>query len=455
MAKLWEKGQPLERIIESFTVGEDYRIDRHILAADVVASVAHARMLESIGLLSADERTGLERELRQILDDDGFRISKEDEDCHTAIENRLTERLGEAGKKIHTGRSRNDQVLTALRLLERSFLLDLAEELGRTIHAFLSFGEKYTKVPMPGRTHMQLAMPSSVGLWAGAFADAFADQLHMVESLWPLFDRSPLGSAAGYGVPLPLDRELTARLLGFSQVHTNVLAASNSRGETEGWLVSLIEQIGVVTGRFAADLLLFTLPEIGYFSLPDELCTGSSIMPQKRNPDVLELVRAKSATVSAWAAQVRSVVRVLPTGYNRDVQESKEPLLRSMQLALQLLPVVRMVVDRLVVDEERLREAFLPELFATDAVLDRVADGMSFRDAYRDVAANLDELEKRDPDAALDMRRSPGSAGNPGFESVRKRISAYEGRFGDRRAVVGRALEELVGGPVNLLARLR
>ena len=328
MAKLWDKGYSLDALIERFTVGTDYILDRRLVAADAVASIAHARMLDAVGLLREGDLPALERELREIARVSPVTIRRDQEDGHTWIEERLVERLGEAGKRVHTGRSRNDQVLASTRLFAREGILAIERSLASAIDALHRLATDHERTPMPGRTHMQPAMPSTVGLWAASYAEALLDAESMLTTAYDLLNRSPLGAAASYGVPLPLDRELVARLLGFAEVHHNVLWAVSSRGQTELALLEALDAIGLVLGRLASDLIVFTLPEFGYFTLPAELCSGSSIMPQKRNPDGLELLRGKAGTLSADADRVRNVVRSLPSAYNRDVQETKEPLLR-------------------------------------------------------------------------------------------------------------------------------
>ena len=342
MAKLWQKEYTLNTLIEEFTVGTDYLVDADLVVADCLGSIAHARMLEAIGILSKTERESAEAELKLIVregQEGRFVILREEEDCHTAIENRLTSVVGETGKKIHTGRSRNDQVLTALRIYERSFLLELASRGVKAVLSLIDFAKEHRDVPMPGLTHMRIAMPSSVGLWAGAFAEELLGHLSILPAIYDLVDQCPLGSAAGYGVSLPLDRELTAELLGFSRVQNNVLYAGNSRSGTEGWVLTLAEQLGFTLSRLAQDLILFSMPEFGYFGLPDELCSGSSIMPQKKNPDVLELLRGKAVTLAHAAAAVRGYVHGLPSGYNRDIQESKELFAKAARTILLCLDV--------------------------------------------------------------------------------------------------------------------
>lgn len=448
MAKLWQKNYTFDSLVEEFTVGEDYILDGDLVVADCLGSIAQARMLETIGILSQSDRKALEGELRLIAGEgqEGlFQILREDEDCHTAIENRLVEKTGEAGKKIHTGRSRNDQVLTALRVFERAFLLELADRGTKTALALADLAHKYRDVPMPGRTHLQIAMPSSIGLWAGAFAEEVMGHLSLLPAIYNLVDQCPLGAGAGYGTPLPLDRELTAQLLGFSKVQNNVLYAVSSRGGAEGWILTLAEQLGITLSRLAQDLMLFSLPEFGYFSLPDELCSGSSIMPQKKNPDVLELLRGKAVTLAHAASAVKEYGHGLTSGYNRDIQESKGPFARASRTILLCLEAACLTVNNLQVHREKLESAFTPEIYATDAALELVADGMSFRDAYREVAARIDELSTRDPGESLRARSSSGTTGNLRLGIVTKDARDLQAEFEKKRSQLDSKLEDLCG----------
>jgi argininosuccinate lyase len=453
VAKLWKKGYDLNKLVEAFTVGNDYLLDRELVASDCLASIAHARMLHTIGILSRKELSSLEAGLRKILREniDGrFKVLPEDEDVHTAIENRLTEEAGEAGKRIHTGRSRNDQVIAALRLYERAFLLDFAAETAGLIDIILSFVKEHEWTPMPGRTHLQIAMPSSVGLWAAAFAEELLGHVSMFPALYALIDQCPLGSAAGYGVPIPLDRGMVADLLGFERVQNNVLYVGNSRGLFEGWLMSAIELVGTTLSRFAQDMMLFSLPEFGYFSLPEELCTGSSIMPQKKNPDILELLRARASSLSAHAAQVRSIIRSLPTGYNRDVQETKEPMMKSSRLIVQCLQVMSLTIKNLKVNSAELEAAFTPGIYATDAVLERVKDGVSFREAYREVASAIGDVETSNPKESIRARTYPGTTGNLNLGPVAAAVAEHRKYFENLSARVGEKQNELAGFEVSV-----
>ncbi|MFA5514597.1 MAG: argininosuccinate lyase, partial [Sphaerochaetaceae bacterium] len=337
MGKLWQKGEPLAQLVETFTVGNDYLMDDNLVSADVLGSIAHAKTLLKANILSSEEYLKLEKSLKEILKlhkENSFTITVGDEDCHTAIENYLVKNVGEAGKKIHTGRSRNDQVQTALRLWMREFNIQFALEVLQFVKTLFNFAKENEEIPMPGRTHMQLAMPSSVGLWAASFGEELLDLANHLLSLNAVLDQSPLGSAASYGTKLPLDREFSAKEMGFNRVQNNVLYANNSRGKFEAMLLDGCDYVMLTLSKIAQDLLIFTLGELNYFSLPAYLCTGSSIMPQKKNPDLLELIRSRSAVVSSCCIRVKEIIRSLPSGYNRDFQDTKEPLFSGCKSAL-------------------------------------------------------------------------------------------------------------------------
>jgi argininosuccinate lyase len=353
MVKLWDKGYELDEGIEQFTVGGDYLLDHDLIEWDVAGSIAHAQMLAKIGILSQKELKGIKRELLKIIKDykEGkFSISQKDEDVHTAVENYLTRKLGDVGKKIHTARSRNDQVIVDLRLYMKSKLLEVEDSVLGLAEILLEFAEKNKDLPIPGRTHTQLAMPSSVGLWAGAYVESLLDDLDVIKAAYEVNDQCPLGSAASYGVPLPIDRQLVSDLLGFMKVQNNVLYVNNSRGKIESVVIAAMGQVMVDLSKLASDLIFFTIPELDYFDLPDVYCTGSSIMPNKKNPDILELVRAKSEKVMAGYYQILNIIKDLPSGYNRDLQETKEPLMEGMAITLASLNVCMPVIAGLKVN---------------------------------------------------------------------------------------------------------
>jgi len=426
MGKLWQKNVDLDAEIEQFTVGDDYILDIELVEPDVLGSVAHARMLSSIGILTQEEFKRLKETLKEIIElrDRGeFVIRQCDEDVHTAVEGHLTDKLGDLGKKIHTGRSRNDQVLVDMRLYMRDKLLDVQYEAALLADTLARFGHKWREVPMPGRTHTNRAMPSSVGLWAGAFAESLTDDLRLLETAAELNDQCPLGSAASYGVALPLDRQMVADLLGFAKVQNNVLYANNSRGKIEAIVLFALTQITHDLAKLANDLIFFSIPETGYFSLPEKYCPGSSIMPQKKNPGPLELIRAKSAGVEAALFRVLNVTRALPSGYNRDFQETKGPLMDGLKVTESSLKVTRLIFDNITVNEQTLLESFTPELFAADEALEMAARGVPFRDAYKQVGLNLDKLADRDPRQNILSKTHLGAPGNLGLEGLRRHLA--------------------------------
>lgn len=457
MTKLWQKDYQLDALVEKFTVGEDYQLDVDLVRADCVGSMAHASMLESIGVLRPEECGALRAELVRILglaEAGKFPVSRSDEDCHTAIENHLVRELGDAGKRIHTARSRNDQIVAVLRLYGRDFLVAYTRATLSLVERLIAFAHEHENVPMPGRTHMQLGMPSSVGLWAGAYAEELLDCTRLLDTAYDLNNQCPLGSAASYGVPLPLDRELVADLLGFARVQNNVLYANNSRGKIESVVLDAVEQVSLTLSKLAQDLILFSMPEFAYFSLPAELCSGSSIMPQKRNPCGLELVRAKTASVSAYTQLIKGIIKGLPSGYNRDFQETKAAFMRGATIGLECVGVMELTVRKLTVHPQHLARGFRPEIYATDAALELVAQGVPFRDAYRSIGLNLDQLGSRDPVEALRKKTHTGATGN-------LRLDVPEGALADaRRTLDAKAehyqqkLAKLVGRPVELFTPL-
>ncbi len=461
--KLWDKNEPLDALIEQFTVGDDYLLDRALVAADCVASMAHAVMLARIEFLTPEQLEELRTALLAALElaqRGGFTIDRTDEDGHTALERYLTGRT-EAGARIHTGRSRNDQVMAALRLYGREALTELQRAVLALADALLDLGARHERTAMPGRTHTQVAMPSTLGLWAAAFAEELLDDAALLATCYRLTNRSPLGSAAGYGTPLPLDRELVARLLGCDGPVHNVLTAANSRGKLEAVTLDALDQVAMTVSRMAQDLILFSLPELGYVTLPVELCTGSSIMPHKRNPDGLELVRARAAAVSGLAASVKGIVRNLPSGYHRDLQETKRPYLTGLDAVLGQVAVMTLTVERMQVSEAALARALTPEVFATDVAFTLVRQGMPFREAYRQAAqaavgrdaAVGGEAAAGGGDGAAERqalagRTAAGTAGNLGLAACRRLVAAEQQRVQAAADRAAAALTALMGRPV-------
>ena len=375
--------------MEAFTVGKDPALDNVLIPYDCKASIAHARMLGEMGYLENNEVEILVMELENIINlhrEDNFTIQVSQEDCHTAIEDYLVEQLGDVGKKIHTARSRNDQVLTALRLYYKEALQEIIDLGESWIKVLGKFGDENYDVSFPGYTHMQKAMPSSMAMWAGAYTDGMKDDLSMLKSVAKLIDQSPLGSAAGYGVPIKIDKEMTAKEMGFNRVQKNPIYCQISRGKFELSILHGLGQIMLTINRLASDLILFSMAEFGYVSLPDHFCTGSSIMPQKKNPDVLELLRGSYHIISGYETQVKGLTANLISGYNRDIQLSKEPVMQGINLGIDCLKINAAVIEALKVNKDICDTAMTDELFATEKAYKLVEKGIPFREAYRQVA---------------------------------------------------------------------
>jgi argininosuccinate lyase len=391
--KLWQKDYSLNKEIEKFTVGDDFLLDQALVKYDVLASIAHAKMLNKIGVLTKDECKKLVAELNEIkeLDAKGkFLVKQEDEDCHTAIENYLTKKLGKIGKKIHTARSRNDQVLTALRLYykdEIKLVVQLVDKLVKTLE---SFKNKHGPVEIPGYTHMRKAMPSSIGLWAESFIESMQDNKEVLHDVAKLVDQSPLGTCAGYGSPIMLDRKLTAKLLGFSKVQKNPIYAQHSRGKFESSILHVLNQIMFDLNKIASDLMLFSMAEFGYFELAPEICTGSSIMPHKHNPDVIELIRAKYYQTLSFEFEIKSMIGNLISGYNRDFQLTKEPVMKGFEITKECLSITKIVIKNLKVNKEKCKKAMTKELYAVENAHMLVKKGVPFREAYKKVAEDFE-----------------------------------------------------------------
>lgn len=391
MKKIWQKtgGQQVDPLVESYTTGNDYLLDMELIPFDLRASGAHAKMLRKIGILSAPELVKLLNGLGQIesLRKAGtFHIRKDQEDSHTAIEEFLTEVCGEVGKKIHTGRSRNDQILVAMRLFSLERVDGVLKRANELVSALAAAKKKYARVAMPGYTHMQRAMPTTVATWLGSYADSLRDDLVLLKAARVILDQNPLGSAAGYGESvLGNDRSFTASELDFSKVQRNPMYCAMSRGKFEVIVLQALSQVMFTVGKFASDLLLFTTKEFGFFDLPMTFKTGSSIMPQKKNFDVLELMRGNVGIFQGYLYQVQSVITNLPLGYNRDFQLTKEPYMKGIRLAMDTISIATYVVKHLIVNSEALSAACTPDLYATDEAHRLVKKGMPFREAYREV----------------------------------------------------------------------
>lgn len=392
MKKLWQKKWKLNEKVEAFETKADLLMDQKLVKFDVQGSLAHARMLFKIGILSKEELAKIEKALKEILDLEmagKFNLEIGDEDIHTKIENYITQNYGEVGKKIHTGRSRNDQVLSAIRLLNKDYLQKIAKELTSTSQAFEKYAAKYGAITMPGYTHMQKAMPSSIGIWVESFKEALEDDLSILRAALKLNDQSPLGSGAGYGVPIKLDKVYTAKVLGFEKIQENPLYCQNSKGKIEAVILASLINILQTINKFASDIMLFTTSEFNFFEIANELTSGSSIMPQKRNVDIAELLRSKVHLVLGNYIQIVSMSSNLVSGYNRDLQDIKKPLIESLEITLESIKATNILLQGLVPNKEKLTAAMTADLFAAEKVFELVKKGMYFRDAYKKVSTEI------------------------------------------------------------------
>ena len=419
MATLWNKGTSATAAVDAFTVGNDRILDLRLARYDVQGSLAHIKMLESIGLLSADELTKLTAALEKIaasIEAGEFRLEDDVEDIHSQVELLLTRELGEVGKKIHSGRSRNDQVLLDIRLFLRDEIDTVHAEVKELFGTLQALSEKHKDVLLPGYTHGQLAMPSSFGLWFGAYAEALVDDLSLLKAARKVVNRNPLGSAAGYGNSFPLDREMTTGLLGFDSPVYNSIAAQLGRGKTERCVASALGSIALTLNKFAADCCLYMSPNYGFIHFPDSLTTGSSIMPHKKNPDVWELVRARCNRILACENEISLLCSNLPHGYHRDFQILKDILFPVLKMMHECLQMTSYMLRHIEVNTHILDNPLYEQMFTVEEVNKLVKSGLPFRDAYRKVGAEVNEGSFRFETAGLkasDLGHSPiGSIGN-------------------------------------------
>lgn len=392
--KLWSKGFEPDKMIENFTVGRDRELDLQLARYDVEGSMAHIRMLESIGLLKREELDVLLEALADIaavIERGEFTIEDGVEDVHSQVEFMLTARLGDIGKKIHSGRSRNDQVLVDLKLFMRDKLRDIASATGRLFDTLISLSDKHRDVLMPGYTHLQVAMPSSFGLWFGAYAESLADDMQMLLAAYNVANQNPLGSAAGYGSSFPLDREMTTRLLGFADLHYNVVAAQMSRGKTERAASMAIASIASTLGRLAMDVCMWMCQNFGFVTFPDELTTGSSIMPHKKNPDVFEIMRGKCNRLQSVPNEIALLTANLPLGYNRDLQLLKDIIFPAVSEIIECLDMATFMLPQMKVRTDILDDPRYDYLFTVEEVNRLVLDGMPFREAYKKVGQEVQQ----------------------------------------------------------------
>lgn len=429
MAKIWDKGFDANKRVEAFTVGNDREMDLRLAKHDIIGSMAHIRMLTSIGLLDADEERVLRNELQRLLtevDNGSFHLDEDAEDIHSQVEAILTERLGEMGKKIHSGRSRNDQVLLDIKLYLKEEILQIKEELLLLFGLLQSLSEQHKEVLLPGYTHLQIAMPSSFGLWFGAYAETLVDDMQSLAAAWRVADQNPLGSAAGYGSSFPLDREMTTRELGFSTMAYNVVAAQMGRGKSERILAQAMANIASTLNRLAADNCLFLSGNFGFISYPSELTTGSSIMPHKKNPDVWELIRGHSNRLQSLPNEITLMTTNMPHGYHRDYQLLKEVLFPAIETMHSLLQMSHFMLQQIEVNREILNDSKYDYLFTVEEVNKRVLKGVPFREAYQQVGREVEEGSFQAEKQVIHTHE--GSIGNLCTEQIKRKMSiASEG----------------------------
>lgn len=428
--KLWDKGFEPDAHIEAYTVGNDRELDLRLARYDVEGSLAHITMLESIGLLTRDELERLTAGLKEIaaeIEAGRFEIEPDTEDVHSQVELLLTRRLGDVGKKIHSGRSRNDQVLVDLKLFLRDELRQTAAAVRTLFDRLQELSERYRDVLMPGYTHLQVAMPSSFGLWFGAYAETLVDDLRLVAAAYHIANQNPLGSAAGYGSSFPLDRTMTTRLLGFETLHYSVVAAQMSRGKCERAAANAIAAVAATVGRLAMDVCLFMSQNFGFVSLPDELTTGSSIMPHKKNPDVFEVMRGRCNRLQSVPNEIALLTTNLPSGYHRDLQLLKDILFPATSEIRRTLAMCTFMVGNLRVNTHILEDARYDYLFTVEEVNRLVLEGVPFREAYRRVGMEVQRGEYRPVKEVHHTHE--GSIGRLCTEEIRRKMESVMKEF--------------------------
>ena len=443
MSKLWQKTTNVNELVESFTVGRDTEFDHQMAAFDVLGSLAHTQMLESIGLMSSDDLQLVQRELKAIYKDieqGNFTIEAGVEDVHSQVEMLLTHRIGDAGKKIHSGRSRNDQVLVDLKLFFRNELQQVVEETQILFRQLIELSEKYKDVLLPGYTHLQVAMPSSFGLWFGAYAESLGDDLELVLAAYKITNKNPLGSAAGYGSSFPLNRTLTTKLLGFDSLNYNVVYAQMGRGKTERIIAQALSSIAATLAKMAMDQALYLSQNFAFVSYPDTLTTGSSIMPHKKNPDVWEIMRGKCNRIQALPNDVAMMTTNLPSGYHRELQLLKELLFPAFTELKSCLHMATFMLQNITVKTDILNDPKYAYLFSVEEVNRLTLSGTPFRDAYKQVGLAIEKGEFN-PDKKVNHTHE-GSIGNLGNDHIEEAFNKLVNSFDF--AKVKRAVEELV-----------
>jgi len=429
--KLWQKATGSKKEVEQFTIGRDPEFDLILAPFDVLGSMAHAHMLAKIGLLTFEENNILQKGLKEIyfeIEQGKFSIGAGVEDVHSQVEFLLTERFGEVGKKLHSGRSRNDQVLVDLKLYYRAAIREIVENTQELFETLITLSEKHKNDLMPGYTHTQLAMPSSFGLWFGSFAEGLTEDLGLLKAAFDLSNKNPLGSAAGYGSSFPLDRTMTTELLGFADLHHNVINAQNSRGKTERTLSFAMAGMAATLNRLATDVCLFMNQHFAFVTFPDDLTTGSSIMPHKKNPDVFELIRSKTNQIQGIPSTVSFILTNMSTGYHRDLQLLKEEIFPGIEKLKDSLSMTTFMLKSIKVRENILNDAFYKHVFSVEVVNDLVLSGVPFRDAYKQVGLEI-EADQFSPNQNQLKHTHEGSIGNLGTAEIKEKMQKAVAEF--------------------------
>ena len=445
--KLWQKATASKIEVEQFTVGRDPEFDILLAPYDVLGSMAHATMLVSIGLLTKEENALLQRGLKEIYDEieqGKFVIESGVEDVHSQVELLLTQRYGEVGKKLHSGRSRNDQVLVDLKLFYRDAIRELVDEASTLAAQLIQLAENHKQDLMPGYTHTQLAMPSSFGLWFGSFAESLSEDLALLQVAFDLSNKNPLGSAAGYGSSFPLNRTMTTQLLGFGDLHHNVINAQNSRGKTERTLAFALAGMAGTLNKLSSDVCLFCNQHFAFISFPDDLTTGSSIMPHKKNPDVFELIRAKTNQIQGLPSTIGQLLGNLTTGYHRDMQLLKEEIFPALSTLRSCLQMSKFMLQSIQVRKNILDDPFYMHLFSVEEVNELVLQGVPFRDAYKQVGGDI-ESNRFVANQQKVVHTHEGSIGNLCLPEIQSKLDQARSKFDFQK--IDQAVSSLLNSP--------
>lgn len=441
--KIWQKNIDVNKFVETFTVGKDRELDLQMAKFDVLGSLAHTEMLETINLLTADELATVQKELKNIyaeIEAGDFTIEDTVEDVHSQVEWLLTQRIGEAGKKIHSGRSRNDQVLVDLKLFFRACIEDMVGQTSTLFNQLIELSNTHKDKLMPGYTHLQIAMPSSFGLWFGAYAESLADDMELMLAAWKITNKNPLGSAAGYGSSFPLNRTLTTNLLGFESLNYNVVYAQMGRGKTERILAQAMSAVAATLAKMAMDVCLFINQNFSFISFPAELTTGSSIMPHKKNPDVFELIRSRCNKIQALPNEIAMMITNLPSGYHRDLQLLKENLFPAITSLNECLEIATFMFQNITIKDDILKDKKYDYLFSVEVVNDLALQGVPFREAYKIVGEQI-ENGTFAPSRQIHHTHE-GTIGNLCNEQIAASMQAVLSQFGFEK--VNKAIEDLV-----------